>query len=127
MPLSDLITALDAATGASRELDERIAECLFGWTADRRPGRATTWRHGIGGLQLSVPAYTSSLDAITGAVDRRWAPMRVEIACSRGGASEATIVDGDARCCDGSGPPGDDGSLALCLAAARLAAAEEAR
>lgn len=115
MPLSDLIAALESATGPSRELDERMAVEVFGSVP-------------AGGRNISMNTrrlYTSDLHAIWGAIDERWQPMRVDVSRGKGRASEATIVDGGARCHNGKGPPGDDGSIALCLAAARLALAEQ--
>lgn len=73
MPLSDLIAALEAATGPSRELDERMAVEVFGWQEDSRPGY---WQKQLPDRMVRVsyalPAYTASLDAITGALEQRW-------------------------------------------------------
>lgn len=112
--LSDLAAALEAATGPSRELDERMAVEVFGSVplGDRNISMNTRRR------------YTSDLKATWAAVDERWQPMRVVVSRGRAQASGATIVDGGARRHDGNGPPGDDGSIALCLAAVRLAERE---
>lgn len=121
MPLSDLCAALVAATGPSRELDERIATEVFGW---RRvdPAVWSEWLlppNDLRGRTERLPAYTSSLDAITGALEQRW-PEENWCVYNTGAAYlslEVVQVPLDRR---------RTPALALCLAAARLAEAEAA-
>lgn len=120
MPLSDLIAALAAATGPSRELDERLATEVFGWRQCPNSGHWMKPPVPYFMPVLEPPAYTASLDAITGAVEQRWPDYRI----NAGWAADYAGVELFA------GPPhvaaGDARSLplALCLAAARLALAE---
>lgn len=60
MTLTDLIAALEAADGPSRELDAEIAN-LLGLTTSYWPGKE--WEYRDGGEWRPLPAYTTSLDA----------------------------------------------------------------
>ncbi len=117
MPLSDLIAALAAATGASREMDERIAVEVFGWKP--HPTNPVRWKapgaqfYGIGG----PPDCTSSVDAIAGECARRWPEQHWSV------YSTGVAIVGPAAVHLGSGG-GNGPALALCLAAARLALAQ---
>lgn len=114
--LPDLIAALAAATGPSADLDRRLALEVFGWVKGRGnflspPGPFEPC--------LRVPAYTSSLDAITGALEQRW-PEENWCVYNTGAAClslECVQIPLDRR---------RTPALALCLAAARLAEAEAA-
>ena len=128
MPLSDLAAALAAATGPDRALDERLGVSLFGLTP-----RSDGWWDGpplrgrlIHLMYPEPPAYTSSLDAITGAIREKWprAIVRTRETAYESGAElgavglgkHNTLVERPASV-----------ALALCLAAVRLALAEEGR
>ena len=124
MPLSDLIAALAAATGPSRELDERVAVEVFGWKPlDYAAVNEAYFAEDFSGVErvADAPAYTSSLDAITGALEQRW-PGVIWSVDNDGACSacldilQPTFTRAEA---DAASP-----SLALCLAAARLAARE---
>ncbi len=118
MPLSDLIAALAAATGPSRELDERMAVEVFG-------RRLPAPMPGPGWVTLvdadAVPAYTASLDAITGAVREKWSDVGWDL--QSGGHAWIGKLSEPARHSVVARSP----ALALCLAAARLALAEGGR
>ena len=120
MPLSDLASALAAATGPSRDLDERLAVEVFGW----REYNEVWWPADKPGDSVArVPAYTASLDAITAAVKARWGCVWIKTreTPTESGAElgvmdyewQRPLVDRP-----GSVP------LALCLAAVRLAMGE---
>lgn len=141
--LSDLIAALAAATGPSREMDVKLAGLVFYRQpqpvlvhAMNGPWEVLTLAEGSGtdepwGAEdiavalegehtIKVPAYTSSLDAITGACEQRW-PGCVWIVDNDGPEAELITAEGrgDAKAATSA--------LALCLAAARLALAEGGR
>lgn len=127
MPLSDLIAALAAASGASRELDERIAVEVFGWRRYEPeprdlPHMANMMWNPLGAPvgKSVVPAYTSSLDAITGAVREKWPDVGWDV--QSGGQAWIGRLSAPARYSVTARSP----AIALGLAAARLAAAEAA-
>lgn len=117
MPLSDLIAALSAATGPSRELDERMATEVFGWR-----DKGSQCVQSPDGQYLhseNIPAYTASLDAITGAVRERWPDYRINASWAADYAGiELFAAPPHFGTADTPSLP-----LALCLAAARLALA----
>lgn len=126
MPLSDLIAALESATGPSREMDERIATEVFGWRMDIGGNAASPPGFNYF-LPNMPPAYTSSLDAITGALEQRWLGINWRVdnsdayECPRGWArlwprGRPGSIDETAA----------SSALALCLAAVRLAEREAA-
>ena len=69
MTLSELIAALEAATGPSRELDEEIAKTQ-GWAYEKRNNDRVEWWYRPDGTRRAYvwrdnrcPPYTASLDA----------------------------------------------------------------
>lgn len=129
MPLSDLAAALAAATGPSRDLDAEISTRLFGLTMWKPTNCGWFVSSRSHPLPCEPPRYTASLDAITGAIEARWPhcwwfagnynPDGDE--CD--GPSARIIIGEGIECTMEAETP----ALALCLAAVRLAMAEEGR
>ena len=143
--LPDLIAALGTATGPSREMDVMLAGLVFYrqpqpieapvmcenamQAIGTSPGTDEPWSANDIAIALEhpravkVPAYTSSLDAITRAVEQRWPPP--DWAYSLDTENMGVVIwnrntqQSEARAWGGSK------ALALCLAAARLALAEQ--
>ncbi len=117
---TDLIAALAAAPGPSRELDERIAVEVFGWKIEKPHGSDPGYftRDSDHRWYVDPPAYTASLDAITGAVREKWSDVGWDL--QSGGHAWIGKLSEPARHSVVARSP----ALALCLAAARLALAE---
>lgn len=120
--LSDLAAALEAATGPSRELDAEISTLLFGL----RIWKPENCNHFVSEHSAPIPcdppAYTSSLDAITGALEQRWSGAVWYV--DNDGTPSADIYPPEMSdlcqvTADAATP-----ALALSLAAARLAERE---
>jgi hypothetical protein len=69
--LRSLLERVRAAEGPSKAIDEAVAE-TFGWTATYLSGGKTAWYPPIGGPYLEdfPPAFTTSIDAAVGLVER---------------------------------------------------------
>ena len=122
--LPDLIATLETATGPSRELDERMAVEVFGSTYDARMACNRPWLAPRGRRHRdTVPAYTRSLDAITGACEQRWPLPGWQWSVEAVGAAVIWDEPNFKRIYaeHKQGLP----AMALCLAAARLALAEQ--
>lgn len=117
MPLSDLASALAAATGPSHALNERMATEVFGWKL---------YPHAVGcidddGVIRGLPRYTASLDAITAAIKARW-PLVWRVTSDEAASTAELNAVPVRRVITAEA---DTPALALCLAAARLALAEQ--
>lgn len=116
-PLSDLASALAAATGPSRDLDERMAVDVFGW--QWAGGRWLASGHRT--RAVYPPRFSASLDAITAAIEAKWPGLTTAV-FRRGFGWVASAHDFHCeRMEDDAYPP----ALKFCLAAVRLAMAPD--
>lgn len=117
--LASLARDLEGLRGAHQGLDRRLAVEVFGF---RRTDRsAWPWWSPYGkALRSAVPPYTADSRTIASAIGQRWPGYRINASWSadHGGvelfASPPLVAEAQAP----------NLALALCLAAARLAAAE---
>ena len=121
MPLSDLAAALAAATGPDRALDERMAVEVFGWV---QHVSGEFWiTSPVHSDAFELPELTASLDAITGAIREKWPGFRI----NAGWAADYAGVEMFADAPHFVAANAPSLVLALCLAAVRLALAEEGK